>query len=64
MTDLATAPKLKRVRAFDDPHDGQAAEILAAADTGREAVMVPAHEVFSGGGGIHGIMQQQPKSAV
>ena len=64
MTDLATAPKLKRVCAFEYPHDGQAAEILAAADPGREAVMAPAHEVFSGVGGIHHIMLQQPKPTV
>jgi agmatine deiminase len=46
--------------AFDDPNDTQAQEILRAAYPGREVVMVPAREVFTGGGGIHCITQQQP----
>jgi len=46
--------------AFDDPNDQQAKEILEAAYLGREVVMVPAKDVFSGGGGIHCITQQEP----
>jgi agmatine deiminase len=48
--------------AFDDPNDAQAKEILEAAYPGREVVMVPAKDVFSGGGGIHCITQQEPVS--
>ena len=46
--------------AFDDPNDRQAKEILEAAYPGREVVMVPAKDVFAGGGGIHCITQQEP----
>ena len=46
--------------AFDDPNDDVAHEILQAAYPGRRVVMVPARDVFSGGGGIHCITQQQP----
>jgi agmatine deiminase len=46
--------------AFDDPNDLQAKEILEVAYPGREVVMVPAKDVFSGGGGIHCITQQEP----
>jgi agmatine deiminase len=46
--------------AFDDPHDVLAQEILQGAYPGREVVMVPAKDVFAGGGGIHCITQQQP----
>jgi len=45
---------------FDDPNDRQAKEILEAAYPGREVVMVSARDVFSGGGGIHCITQQEP----
>lgn len=46
--------------AFDDPNDLQAKEILEVAYPGREVVMVPALDVFSGGGGVHCITQQEP----
>ena len=46
--------------AFDDPNDMRAQEILRSAYPGREVVMVPAKDVFMGGGGIHCITQQQP----
>jgi agmatine deiminase len=46
--------------AFDDPNDVQAKEILEVAYPGREVVMVPARDVFAGGGGIHCITQQEP----
>ena len=46
--------------AFDDPNDARAEEILRAAYPGREVVMLPAKDVFSGGGGIHCITQQEP----
>jgi agmatine deiminase len=46
--------------AFDDPRDDEAKEILEAAYPGRTVVMVPARDVFAGGGGIHCITQQQP----
>jgi agmatine deiminase len=46
--------------AFDDPNDRPAKEILEAAYPGRQVVMVPARDVFAGGGGIHCITQQQP----
>lgn len=46
--------------AFDDPHDRPAQEILRRAYPGREVVMVPAKDIFTGGGGIHCITQQQP----
>ena len=49
--------------AFDDPNDLQAKEILEAAYPGREVVMVPAKDIFSGGGGIHCITQQQPATS-
>jgi agmatine deiminase len=46
--------------AFDDPNDSRAKEILEVAYPGREVVMVPATDVFAGGGGIHCITQQEP----
>ena len=45
---------------FDDPNDRQAKEILEAVYPGRDVVMVPAKDVFCGGGGIHCITQQEP----
>lgn len=45
---------------FDDPNDAVAADILAAAYPGREIVAHDARLIFSGGGGIHCITQQQP----
>ncbi len=47
--------------AFDDPGDARAAEILAQAYPGREVVLVDARTIFSRGGGIHCITQQQPR---
>ena len=48
--------------AFDDPADAGAREILAAAYPGREVVSVDARPLFSRGGGIHCITQQQPRA--
>ncbi|WP_062316620.1 agmatine deiminase family protein [Demequina maris] len=45
---------------FDDPHDAEALEVLAAAYPGREIVPVDARPIFDRGGGIHCITQQQP----
>ncbi len=45
---------------FDDPMDGQAAEILARAFPDRAIVQVSALDILEGGGGIHCITQQQP----
>ncbi|WP_370290035.1 agmatine/peptidylarginine deiminase [Nocardioides sp.] len=46
--------------AFDDPRDADAKAILEEAYPGRTVVMVPARDIFAGGGGIHCITQQQP----
>ena len=46
--------------AFDDPNDDVAADILRSAYPGREIVLVDARVIFSRGGGIHCITQQQP----
>ncbi len=46
--------------AFDDPGDERAADILLEAYPGREIVLVDARPLFSRGGGIHCITQQQP----
>jgi len=43
--------------------DADAAAILAEAYPGREVVTVDAREIFSRGGGIHCITQQQPRTA-
>lgn len=45
---------------FDDPHDADAAAILAEHYPGREVVTVDARPLFERGGGIHCITQQQP----
>lgn len=47
--------------AYDDPNDGKAAEVMAAAFPGRQVIQVPALEIAQGGGSIHCITQQQPK---
>ena len=48
---------------FDDPeHDAAAASVLARAFPDRKIVQVPALDIFVGGGGIHCITQQQPRS--
>ncbi len=46
--------------AFDDPNDDVAARILQEAYPDRQVVLVDARVVFSRGGGIHCITQQQP----
>jgi agmatine deiminase len=46
--------------AFDDPKDAVAQQILAECYPDREIVLVDARTVFSRGGGIHCITQQQP----
>jgi agmatine deiminase len=46
--------------AFDDPGDERAATILREVYPGREIVLVDARTIFSRGGGIHCITQQQP----
>jgi agmatine deiminase len=46
--------------AFDDPGDERAAAILREVYPGREIVLVDARTIFSRGGGIHCITQQQP----
>ena len=45
---------------FDDDNDEVAKTILKSAYPGREIVLVDARELFSRGGGIHCITQQQP----
>lgn len=47
---------------FADERDEQAREILAEAYPGRDVVMMDARAIFAGGGGIHCITQQQPRS--
>lgn len=46
--------------AFNDPNDAVAQAILEKAYPGREIVLVDATEIFTRGGGIHCITQQQP----
>jgi agmatine deiminase len=48
--------------AFDDPGDERAAAILREVYPGREVVLVDARTIFSRGGGIHCITQQQPSA--
>ena len=47
---------------FDDPMDQPALEAITAAFPDREIVQLPAIEITKGGGCIHCITQQQPKS--
>ncbi|MEU6537635.1 agmatine deiminase family protein [Streptomyces sp. NPDC047000] len=47
--------------AFDDPRDDTAAGIFRRLFPGRTVVPVDARTIFSGGGGIHCITQQQPR---
>ena len=46
---------------FDDPGDARAAQVLQQAYPGREIATVDARTIFSRGGGIHCITQQQPR---
>jgi len=48
--------------AFDDPHDEIAAGILRRLYPGRTVTLVDARTIFAGGGGIHCITQQQPRT--
>lgn len=48
------------IPSFDDPMDGKAHEILAAAFPEHRIVQVDALDIVEGGGGIHCITQQQP----
>jgi agmatine deiminase len=50
------------VPTFDDPHDDDALEALRRLMPEREVVGVPAREILLGGGNIHCITQQQPKT--
>jgi agmatine deiminase len=50
------------VPAFDDPMDGAAREIVAAAFPDRHVAQLPALDIVRGGGGIHCITQQQPRA--
>jgi agmatine deiminase len=45
---------------FEDPADGAALRVAAAAWPGREIVQVGALEIVEGGGGVHGIALGQP----
>ncbi|PXW35361.1 UNVERIFIED_CONTAM: agmatine deiminase [Williamsia faeni] len=47
---------------FGDPHDQQAAAILAEVYPGRTVVTIDARPLFERGGGIHCITQNQPAS--
>lgn len=47
--------------AFDDENDSVAKAILEACYPDREVILVDARPIFSRGGGIHCITQQQPK---
>ena len=49
------------VCAFNDPHDDEAADIMARVYPGRQIVRVDARHIFALGGGIHCITQQQPQ---
>lgn len=49
--------------AFEQPSDKDALQILRQVFPGYEVVQVPAADIFSGGGGIHCITQQQPAVA-
>lgn len=46
--------------AFDDPNDQVAKQVLEKVYPNREIVLVDAREIFTRGGGIHCITQQQP----
>ncbi|WP_415951574.1 agmatine deiminase family protein [Streptomyces sp. KLOTTS4A1] len=48
--------------AFDDPRDEQAAGIFRRLFPDRTVTLVDARTIFAGGGGIHCITQQQPRT--
>ncbi|MFI6943193.1 agmatine/peptidylarginine deiminase [Streptomyces sp. NPDC050418] len=48
--------------AFDDPRDEEAAEIFGGLFPDRTVTLVDARPIFAGGGGIHCITQQQPRT--
>ncbi|WP_214414346.1 agmatine deiminase family protein [Sphaerisporangium fuscum] len=48
---------------FDDPRDGETAELFAKLFPGRAIEAVDARDIFALGGGIHCITQQQPRAA-
>jgi agmatine deiminase len=48
--------------AFDDPNDEIAAGIFRRLFPDRTVTLVDARQIFAGGGGIHCITQQQPKT--
>jgi len=50
------------VPTFNDPHDEPALNLLRQLFIGREVVGVPAREIILGGGNIHCITQQKPKT--
>ena len=47
---------------FDPDTDAQAIEVLEQAFPGRAIVVVPGHAIAEGGGNVHCITQQQPRS--
>jgi len=47
---------------FDDSHDSLAIDCLSKLFPGRQVVGIPAREILLGGGNIHCITQQQPRS--
>ncbi|MFD9044234.1 agmatine/peptidylarginine deiminase [Streptomyces bottropensis] len=49
---------------FDDPRDERAAEIFRRLFPRRTVTLVDARTVFAGGGGIHCVTQQQPRTGV
>ena len=51
------------VGTFDDPNDERALEVLARCHRGRRIVPHDARTVFSRGGGLHCITQQQPRAS-
>ena len=47
---------------FDDPMDAAAFQAIQAAFPDRQVVQIDAADLIYGGGGIHCITQQQPKT--